>query len=853
MGSRRYAAEYAAESGCGQRNNLCPGSWLPTNHERELSGLGQSARIGPTRSTMEWSPVAPRARLLALQRTAGNRAVGGLLRAVASRAARPIGPAAGAYEREAERVAGAVMRSPAPAIRVQRSRAQRSSAEDGATSDNPSSYSTAATHLIGLRSAGQPLPRATRAFFEPRLGHDFGQVRVHTDLEAAASARALYARAYTAGRDIVFGAGHYEPGTGAGDRLLAHELVHIIQNGSAPPRTGVSTGPPSATGLTRLSRAGTSYVFRAPLDVGEIMADIQRGISTHPDLFSWLHVMGERSGDIAHAAACPGNSCPARRPARPSAPDPAPVPLDHRLPIIAHFFPSYIRHTDRRALIVGGFHGDEKPGYEMVDALVQELQQNPRVLGFHTLIIPRLNRGAIKDHLAGVNWYDHRCNRQVVDLNRNLPVPGAGHASGRCANTATAPVQPETQGLVDVIRDFQPHRILSAHAISTRSSAGIFADPNTHPTAAQLACSLAGRLLDPRDRPANRLRGDRCNAVYPLDRPGELPADATFGRYAPTGSIPGQTIPVITVEAPGYQSLGTGQGARTRQAYLRPLLSFIGDPAGLADADAAIVRDIAAFSIAERRLFLTGRLPVAHQIYGRIERRVQDALGALNSLRPRPPNPVTIVSHRRMFADPVSRASPQSKIVFEKFTLTGSKDNGWDTLPDRFFLGGVRSRGVDRSAWFAEPSASRLAIILRFSAVPGASRHHWGTDVDFNSTTNADWGATTGRGGRPGRFHRLGVWLEQNAPRVGFVKAYTAGRTGGHSEEAWHYSYAPIAVPLRTLFNREVRLSSDIVDPILADWTARASRAHVTLPNDLGSALRALNLSTFVDVIGPGL
>ena len=80
-----------------------------------------------------------------------------------------------------------------------------------------------------LRSPGQPLDASTRALFEPRFGHDFSGVRVHTDPRAADSARAVNALAYTIGRDVVFGANQYAPGSKAGQRLLAHELTHTIQ------------------------------------------------------------------------------------------------------------------------------------------------------------------------------------------------------------------------------------------------------------------------------------------------------------------------------------------------------------------------------------------------------------------------------------------------------------------------------------------------------------------------------------------------------------------------------------------------------------------------------------------------
>src|SRR5215218_3364477 len=80
-----------------------------------------------------------------------------------------------------------------------------------------------------LRSPGQPLDFNTRNFMEPRFGHDFSRVRVHTDAKAAESARAVNALAYTVGHDMAFGAGQYVPETSEGRRLVAHELAHVVQ------------------------------------------------------------------------------------------------------------------------------------------------------------------------------------------------------------------------------------------------------------------------------------------------------------------------------------------------------------------------------------------------------------------------------------------------------------------------------------------------------------------------------------------------------------------------------------------------------------------------------------------------
>ena len=80
-----------------------------------------------------------------------------------------------------------------------------------------------------LRSPGQPLDAHTRAFMEPRFGHNFGQVRVHTDSKAVEASQAVSALAFTVGDEVVFGAGQYRPGTTEGANLLVHELTHVVQ------------------------------------------------------------------------------------------------------------------------------------------------------------------------------------------------------------------------------------------------------------------------------------------------------------------------------------------------------------------------------------------------------------------------------------------------------------------------------------------------------------------------------------------------------------------------------------------------------------------------------------------------
>ena len=125
-------------------------------------------------------------------------------------------------ELEANRIAGEI--STESVVEDRKALQSKSAPDWGATAD-------------ASMDSGQPLERRFRQQMEQRLGHDFSHVRVHTDGEAEREAAALQARAFTVGNNIVFGAGKFAPETIEGRRLLAHELVHVVQQraGSATP------------------------------------------------------------------------------------------------------------------------------------------------------------------------------------------------------------------------------------------------------------------------------------------------------------------------------------------------------------------------------------------------------------------------------------------------------------------------------------------------------------------------------------------------------------------------------------------------------------------------------------------
>ena len=202
------------------------------------------------------------------------------------------------YEQEADRVAHSVLSKPAPSLvseaapRIQRF-ADRASVGTHAA---PASVSAA------LAGSGSPLNPALRQDMERRFGHDFSRVRVHTDSVADQSADEVNALAYTVGRNIVFGAGRFAPETQEGRRLLAHELTHVVQQGSSASNSHPIAG--------RIHQPSTGVLQRDRKDEGKDPWDnldpsdrqeVEELYEDCKNLIAWLgraqqaHVSGRRS------------------------------------------------------------------------------------------------------------------------------------------------------------------------------------------------------------------------------------------------------------------------------------------------------------------------------------------------------------------------------------------------------------------------------------------------------------------------------------------------------------------------------------------------------------------------------
>jgi hypothetical protein len=173
-----------------------------------------------------------------------------------------------------------------------------------------------------LRSSGQPLDPQTRAFMEPRFGHDFSRVRVHTDPQAAESAQRVNALAYTVGRDVVFGAGEYSPNSDAGKEMIAHELTHVVQQRKASAtgmafsvQTGLRVAPADdpleqeanaaavniGSGEIEVSgsqSAGGLFRLPAPDDTGDSISGGTLPYREATELGDCTRIMGEQSAEF---------------------------------------------------------------------------------------------------------------------------------------------------------------------------------------------------------------------------------------------------------------------------------------------------------------------------------------------------------------------------------------------------------------------------------------------------------------------------------------------------------------------------------------------------------------------------
>lgn len=321
---------------------------------------------------------------------------------------------------------------------------------------------------------------------EPRLSWDLSRVRIHSDEAAMQSARSLGAAAYTVGSQIVLGRAHPNPATPGGQRLLAHELAHVVQQGGSRARPRglgpirdahevqaeqVAEGRPvklNTVSPGTIQRSPLSDKVRATAGTSPSLSSVLAALSGEdvqvrdPDLDAEINAMlSGRAGDIALAqqvrwrelgktagwAGPKGTGSTAKR------------------SITVRFVAG---RTSRRALVIAGVHGSEVQGVEVAGQLLTDLANAQNQPEMSAIIVPNLfpDDAAYRDREG-----------PGAHPNRNFPDPSKDLAASGGKDDLGKAIRPENVMLLQLMERFTPERVISIHGTRDPSLAGVSYDP----------------------------------------------------------------------------------------------------------------------------------------------------------------------------------------------------------------------------------------------------------------------------------------------------------------------------------------------------------------------------------------
>jgi uncharacterized protein DUF4157 len=506
-------------------------------------------------------------------------------------------------------------------------------------------------------NGGHNMDKNIHSFMSNRFGVDFSKVKIYSHSDAVQMNRELNARAFTIGNNIYFNEGEYQPETINGKYLIAHELTHVLQQHSRnelsvqltplPPSYGNKTGvfdeskvaidsipyfrmnelttpinvnvainEPSVTHLTwELFDPNDNMMSGSFSTVPGSAAATKKPFTLFPSSFASglaegkfiLRCTGLNAGHepvfyadrefyvYSSSFSLGATMGLAADPSRPS------IPAIPPSSVKAYFFPGT---SQDRALVIGGVHGSEQSGIEVVEAL-KKLLENPSLPKpyFNTILVPVLfpdnyaydqQYRAAHPKLKGTDLGPQKGGRysrlgtkpeDLREPNRNYPTPGTSMETALKEDAAVGgrqttippptgttkvkqPLLPETKMLLSLIQKFRPSRIASVHAhrpSTTQGDApGIFVDPRkddpkTPVNEEKADDALAKKMLD--DAKKRGLKGS--NPKDDVHYAASHPVGASLGDWAPVpidegvsgvadqpGDRPGMSI--ITVEVEGY-------------------------------------------------------------------------------------------------------------------------------------------------------------------------------------------------------------------------------------------------------------------------------------------------------------
>ncbi|HUI62349.1 MAG TPA: DUF4157 domain-containing protein [Steroidobacteraceae bacterium] len=702
----------------------------------------------------------------------------------------------------------------------------------------------------GVSGEGEPLPRKARDYFEPRFGCPFDHVRIHTGADAAAAAQSLYARAFTFGRDIVFGSGEFALDSGVGLHLLGHELMHVIQQRESGPR--IARFPLDLDRIDSELKAGGPLTQTA----GDIGFGSARGKPMDPPAEDPALPIGAFL--FPHTSAFPAAKPPPTAPLPGATPPTAPLPgatpptgvdvVSGASPLLPCAQAEYaaatctddvhclqarqaylecvdekraaatptsstssprIRPTPApRALVIGSIHGDELGPQALSVRLITEFSQDMFRRDFDTIFVPLMNPGGALDELSRPGT--GRNNRHQVDLNRNWPgLPGFKPLAG-----TSPPMQPEVKAVKTVIDRLRPSRILSMHAQGDPAKGGAFADP-VEGEAREIACRMAMAMAGGEaNDPANRLSNRVCDSRYPATAEVEISEkQSSLGAWASVAL----KIPVITTEVPDKAKKLPETGTDRSVANIMPgLRDFFRDHQGEPSKADELLRKAISVTL------LTG-MPTAADtsLLSAIEKIVDARFQDMNRFYQDAWLP-------RHTTDKPPPPSMLKKSQTRDFTKQASID-----------LGELMARKITKSST-EEDVRKALLDILGTMSMAGFSRHHWGTEIDLmgpGDVKHEFWEGT-------GKFVSLIPFVRDHAAQFGFFNPYSGGATRPtphYSDEPWHLSYWPIANVMEEQWLTKIQ--GKVLDDLI-DKTADAIRGGVAKDLML-RVLKSLQLEKF--------
>jgi hypothetical protein len=301
------------------------------------------------------------------------------------------------------------------------------------------------------------------------------------------------------------------------------------------------------------------------------------------------------------------------------------------------------------------------------------------------------------------------------------------------------------------------------------------------------------------------------------------------------------------------------------EAYLAKVQRASKEPKA-EDSEAAILMAFDALPLASRKALLLGTpdtkglnllARIATLMNAKLkemdEKQGKDRGGAAQKLRSAVPN----MGQRTR--------ETQARLFFDKVLSTGGRTEFWSEEPiyvDRktgeVVDGPDQGRQLSRREWrHPKHVGIRIDRALKYSSLPGLSRHHWGTDVDIQSVESKDWQAG-GEGKPEGKYYKLSLWMEANRDTLPLKTTYSGDRSGGYLDEEWHVSMRELGPGVHQRYNAlisraEMEASIHEAFKLWAEERLPADADLKETTEALSGKLDKMKLESYVDGVNPDI